>query len=59
MLFRSPVVREFLDVFLEDLLGIPIDREIEFSIYLLLGTSPILKAPYRMAPTEPKELKEQ
>ena len=54
-----PVVREFLDVFLEDLLGIPIDREIEFSIDLLLGTSLILKAPYRMAPFELKELKEQ
>ena len=54
-----PVVREFLDVFLEDLLGIPIDREIEFSIDLLLGTSLILKAPYRMAPIELKELKEQ
>ena len=40
-----PVVREFLDVFLEDLPGIPIDRENEFSIDLLLGTSPISKAP--------------
>ena len=53
------VVREFPDVFPENLPGIPIDREIEFSIYLLPGTSPISKAPYRMAPTEPKELKEQ
>ena len=53
-----PVVREFLDVFPEDLLGITIDREIEFSIDLLPGTSPISKAPYRMAPTELKELKE-
>ena len=54
-----PVVREFSDVFPKDLLGIPIDREIEFSIDLLLGTSPISKAPYRMALTELKELKEQ
>ena len=53
-----PVVREFPDVFPEDLLGIPIDREIEFSIDLLSGTSPISKALYRMAPTELKELKE-
>ena len=53
------VVREFPDVFPKDLLGIPIDRKIEFSIDLLLGTSPISKAPYRMAPTEPKDLKEQ
>ena len=41
-----PVVREFLDVFPEDQLGIPIDREIEFSIDLLTGTSPFSKAPY-------------
>ena len=54
-----PVVKEFLDVFPEDLPGIPIDREIEFAIYLLPGTSPISKAPYRMAPIELKELKEQ
>ena len=53
-----PVVREFLDVFPKDLLGIPIDREIEFSIDVLPGASPISKAPYRMAPIELKELKE-
>ena len=54
-----PVVREFSDVFPKDLLGIPIDREIEFSTDLLPGTSPISIAPYRMALTELKELKEQ
>ena len=54
-----PIVREFPDVFPEDLPGIPIDREIEFSFDLLPGTSPILKAPYQMAPIELKELKEQ
>ena len=53
-----PIVREFPDVFPEDLPGIPIDREIEFSIEVLPGTSPISKALYRMAPTELKELKE-
>ena len=52
------VVREFPDVFPEDLPGIPIDREIEFSVDLLPETSPISKASYRMAPTELKELKE-
>ena len=52
------VVRDFLDVFPEDLLGIPVDREIEFSIDVLPGTSLISKAPYRMAPTELKKLKE-
>ena len=54
-----PVVREFSDVFPKDLPGIPIDREIEFPIDLLLGTSLISKAPYQMALTELKELKEQ
>ncbi|KAL5570640.1 hypothetical protein UlMin_027215 [Ulmus minor] len=53
------VVRNFLEVFPEDLPGLPPDREIEFEIELLPGTSPISKAPYRMAPTELKELKEQ
>ena len=57
---KTPLfVREFPDVFPEDLPGIPRDREIEFSIDLLPRTSPISKAPYRMAPTKVKELKEQ
>ena len=53
-----PVVREFPDVFPEDLPRISIDREIEFSIDVLPGTSPISKAPYQMAPIEFKEFKE-
>jgi hypothetical protein len=40
-----PVVREFQDVFLEELQGMPSDREIEFTIELILGTSPIAQAP--------------
>ena len=51
------VVREFLDVFPEDLPGIPPDREIDFQIKLTYGTEPISKAPYRIAPLELKELK--
>ena len=54
-----PGVNEFIDVFPEDLPGVPPDREIEFMIELLPGTSPISKTPYRMAPVELKELKEQ
>ena len=54
-----PVVREFLDVFPEDLLGIPPDREIDFQIELANGIESISKAPYRMAPLELKELKVQ
>ena len=52
-------MREFPDVFPEDLSGLPLDREIEFSIDLLPGFSPISKAPYRMALAELRELKAQ
>ena len=54
-----PIVRDYLDVFPDDLPGLAPDREIEFNIDLLPGTNPISIAPYRMAPTELKELKEQ
>jgi hypothetical protein len=42
------VVREFLDVFPDDLPGIPPERAIEFKIELQPGTTPIAKAPYKM-----------
>ena len=54
-----PVLCEFLDVFLEELPGMPPDREVEFVIELMPGTAPISKCPYRMPPNELKELKEQ
>jgi len=54
-----PVVNEFPDVFQEDLPGLPPDRDIEFTIDVMSDTAPISKAPYRMAPTEMKELKTQ
>ena len=50
---------KFKDVFFEDLFYLPSYREIEFSIDLLLETSLISIAPYRMAPTELTELKKQ
>ena len=50
---------EFLDVFPEDLHVLPLDREIEFTIDVLPGTTPISKAPYRMAPEELAEVKKQ
>ena len=53
------VVKEYPDVFPEELPGLPPDRAIEFSIDLLSSSDPISKAPYRMAPAEMKELKEQ
>ena len=53
------MVNEFKDVFLEELRGLPLEREIEFEIELLPGVLPISQALYRMAPVELKELKEQ
>ena len=52
-----PVVKEFQDVFLEELPGLPPEREVDLSIDILSGTTPIFRAPYYMAPTELKELK--
>ncbi|KAH0709250.1 hypothetical protein KY284_010677 [Solanum tuberosum] len=54
-----PVVNEFPKVFPDDFPGIPPKREIDFVIDLLPDTQPISIPPYRMAPTELKELKEQ
>jgi hypothetical protein len=53
------VVEEFMDVFPEELLGMPPEREVEFYIDLIPGTAPIGKRPYRMAPTKLAELKLQ
>jgi hypothetical protein len=51
------VVRNFLDVFAEELPGMPPDTEVEFVIDLLPGTAPISKRPYMMSVEELKELK--
>ena len=54
-----PVVKEFPDVFTEELPGLPLEREVDLSIDILPRTTPISRAPYRMDPTELKELKTQ
>src|SRR4051812_49397793 len=54
-----PVVRDFPDVFPEELPGIPPTREVEFVIDLKPGTVPIAKRPYKMPPHELLELKEE
>ncbi|XP_027941341.1 uncharacterized protein LOC114195149 [Vigna unguiculata] len=56
---EAPVVGDFLDVFPEDVPGLPPTREIEFSIDLVPGVGPVSIAPYRMAPAELVELKKQ
>jgi hypothetical protein len=53
------IVREYPDVFLEELPGMPPDRSIEFMIELLPGTPPISKRPYRMPINKLVELKKQ
>nr|GEZ68075.1 DNA/RNA polymerases superfamily protein [Tanacetum cinerariifolium] len=55
----QPIVSEFPDVFPDELPRIPPAREVEFNIELIPGSEPISKAPYRMAPIELKELKDQ
>jgi hypothetical protein len=52
-------VCEFPDVFPDELLGLPPDRDVEFAIELIPGTPPISRRPYRMPPNELAELKKQ
>ena len=54
-----PMIREFPDVFPEELPGVPPQREVDLSIEVAQGTTPTLRAPYHRAPTELKELKTQ
>ncbi|GJY73418.1 hypothetical protein Tco_0477849 [Tanacetum coccineum] len=54
-----PIVRDFLEVFPEDLPGIPPARQVEFQIDLVPGVAPVARAPYRLTPSKMKELAEQ
>ncbi|GJX92358.1 putative reverse transcriptase domain-containing protein [Tanacetum coccineum] len=54
-----PIVRDFPEVFPEDLPGLPPARPVEFQINLILGAAPVARAPYRLAPSEMKELSQQ
>ncbi|GJY64735.1 putative reverse transcriptase domain-containing protein [Tanacetum coccineum] len=54
-----PIVRDFPEVFPEDLPGLPLTRQVEFQIDLVPGAAPVARAPYRLAPSERKELSEQ
>ena len=50
-------MRDFPNIFPDDLLNLPPEREVEFTIDLVPRTNPISKVPYRMEPIELKELK--
>ena len=54
-----PVIKEFPNVFPEELPGVPHEREVDLSMEVVQGMTPISRAPYRMAPTELKEFKTQ
>jgi hypothetical protein len=56
---KIPVICEYADVFLDELTGMPPDRDIEFAIELQPRTTPISKRPYRMPPAQLAELKKQ
>ena len=53
------MIKEFPNVFPKELSGLPPEREVDMSIKVVLRTTPISRAPYRMAPIELKELKTQ
>ncbi|GJU16547.1 putative nucleotidyltransferase, ribonuclease H [Tanacetum coccineum] len=52
-------LRDFVDVFPEDLSGLPPQRQVEFRIDLVPGATPVAKSPYRLAPSEMQELSGQ
>ncbi|GJS53905.1 putative reverse transcriptase domain-containing protein [Tanacetum coccineum] len=54
-----PVIRDFPEVFPEELPGLPPPRQVEFRIDLVPGAAPVARAPYRLAPSEMKELSVQ
>ncbi|GKD52795.1 putative reverse transcriptase domain-containing protein, partial [Tanacetum coccineum] len=54
-----PVIRDFPEVFPEELPGLPPPRKVEFGIDLVPGAAPVARAPYRLAPSKMKELSVQ
>ncbi|GJZ45228.1 hypothetical protein Tco_0592824 [Tanacetum coccineum] len=53
------VIRDFPEVYPDELPGLPPPRQVEFRIDLIPGAAPVARAPYRLAPSEMKELSEQ
>ncbi|GKD47281.1 putative reverse transcriptase domain-containing protein [Tanacetum coccineum] len=51
-----PIIRDFPEVFPDDLPGLPLPRKVEFRIDLVLGAAPVIRTPYRLAPSEMREL---
>ncbi|GJZ53144.1 hypothetical protein Tco_0608029 [Tanacetum coccineum] len=53
------MVRDFVDVFSDDLSGLPPQRQVEFRIDLVPGVRPVAKSLYRLTTLEMQELSEQ
>nr|GEX72429.1 reverse transcriptase domain-containing protein [Tanacetum cinerariifolium] len=53
------VIRDFLEIFSDDLSGLPLPRQVKFKIDLVPGVAPIARTPYRLAPSKIKELSKQ
>nr|GEW78631.1 reverse transcriptase domain-containing protein [Tanacetum cinerariifolium] len=54
-----PIIRDLSEVFPEDLPGVLPTRQVKFQIDLILGVAPVARVPYRLAPSEMKELSDQ
>ncbi|GKE66894.1 putative reverse transcriptase domain-containing protein [Tanacetum coccineum] len=54
-----PVIRDFPEVFPDELHGLPPPRQVEFRIDLIPGAAPVVRAPYHLAPSKMKELSKQ
>nr|GEX35516.1 hypothetical protein [Tanacetum cinerariifolium] len=54
-----PIIRDFPEVFPEDLPGLPLTQQVKFQINLIHGVAPVAHAPYRLAPSKTKELSDQ
>nr|GEU31771.1 hypothetical protein [Tanacetum cinerariifolium] len=54
-----PIFQDFPEMFPEDLSGLPLARQVEFHLDLIPGAAPVGRAPYRLAPSEMKELSKQ
>ncbi|GKD37319.1 retrovirus-related pol polyprotein from transposon 17.6 [Tanacetum coccineum] len=54
-----PIVRDFSEVFPEDLPGLPRNSQVKFQINLIPGTAPVARSPYRLAPSKMQELSNQ
>ncbi|GJT79599.1 putative reverse transcriptase domain-containing protein, partial [Tanacetum coccineum] len=59
LIIHGDGIRDFPEVFPEDLPGLPPTRQVEFQIDLVPGAAPVARAPYRLAPSEMKDLSEQ